>query len=46
MLLSVCFQPKKGVKGKLDEDDIIFSKLVGQYKKKLIAAPMKKWYDE
>lgn len=38
-------QPKKGVKRKLDEDDTAFSNLVGQYKKKLMAAPMKKWYD-
>ncbi|XP_023719481.1 RNA-binding protein 28 isoform X2 [Cryptotermes secundus] len=38
-------QPKKGVKRKLDEDDTAFSNLVGQYKKKLMAAPVKKWYD-
>jgi hypothetical protein len=34
------------VKRKPDEDDTVFSSLVGQYKKKLMAAPMKKWYDE
>jgi hypothetical protein len=42
----VYFQPRTGVKRKPDEDDTIFSNLVGQYKKKLMAAPMKKWYDE
>jgi hypothetical protein len=41
----VYFQPKKGVKRKVDEDDMAFSNLVGQYKKKLMTAPMKKWYD-
>jgi hypothetical protein len=39
------FQPKKGVKRKLDDDDMAFSNLVSQYKKKLMTAPVKKWYD-
>jgi len=40
------FQPKKGTKRKRVEDDTVFTKLVNQYKKKLMAAPVKKWYDE
>jgi hypothetical protein len=40
------FQPKKGVKRKHDEEDTVFNKLVNQYKKKLMDAPVKKWYDE
>ncbi|KDR23731.1 RNA-binding protein 28 isoform X3 [Zootermopsis nevadensis] len=39
-------QPRRGVKRKPDEDDAVFSSLVSQYKKKLMAVPVKKWYDE